>query len=397
MAFPFLNLPPELRLAVYDEILHPAEFRNDLGDGHTCYDFDLSLFYVNKQIYHEARKVYLRNFTFVRADTPWTEASHHLQTSGRVPILATGAQANAFKGQSLDLTIKGPGVVRDFDQDDNMLLLLADDLPLFCQMWFYYNLSFEGELNRHMTVTLKLNNPFGETSDEELPRAIQRQLMQPFGMVKRLGAVTVEGQHSEEIEKAMRAEMEEPEESPEKCLEDATKLEEAGKLALKKGNPKLAVDLFLQSFKAMHIVCIGHYRGIWGDAWFHKRLEGGPLNGQDGQLVRLVLRVKLVADTIQGFLDMENFAEAWFWGDRTIGIIDRSNEDDHPIPYFPAPNVLGQIYYRTGVASKALDRLDDARSHFRVAYAYLPLDEDVRRALASVPQLMIEGPTIAES
>jgi tetratricopeptide (TPR) repeat protein len=385
----FLHLPPELRIAIYEELLNPDVMRTDLVDGYSRYKFDLSLFYISKQIYQESKPVFEKNFHFVRIQKPWDEAHNHLQTEGHVPIIATGYISDSFQRCSLSITISAPESP-SLDEQYKTMLLLADDLPLFCQMWFYSDLSYSAELNRHLKLTLTLRNPLGDAPGEELPFWVQKKLFQSFGLVKRLQEVHVEGPHSEKLEKTMREEMAVPEDSPEKCLEDATKLKEAGNQALKKGNPQLAVEMYIQAFKAIHIVCIGHYRGIWADTWFDKILRGGPFDQQGGQLVRLMLRIRLVANIVKAYLDMQNYIEALFWGERTIDIISRSirSDDDHPLAGFPAATELGKIYYRTGFASKMLGKIYEARKHFRVAYTYLPRDEAVQRELASVSPML---------
>lgn len=389
MAFRFLDLPPELRDAVYSEVLNPDSFRRPLTDGYTRYDFDLSLFYVNRQVYTEARKIFFKNFLFVRVETPWDEAQHHVQTEGHVPVFTSGYLADNFHDHVLSLAIEAP-TTTTLDRDSRKFLVLADDLDTFCLMWFYSDLSYAGELNAHLRMTLKLHNPFAKDTSKELPFALQKKLLLPFGKVKKLREINVHGSYSEKLYNAMRDEMNIPQDSAEKCLEDATKLKEAGNEMLRKGHPEKAVNLYIDSFRAIHIVCIGQYRGIWGDAWFDRMLHGGTFDGQHGQIVRLTLRVRLVANIVKAYLDMHNYVDAEYWGNRTIGLIRLASGtgEDEPLLNFPAAPELGKIYYRTGVANKMLGKMYEARKLFRVAYEYLPRNEQVRRELASVSPML---------
>lgn len=391
MAFRFLDLPPELRFNIYNDILQPDKFRRDLGDGETSYEFDTSLFYVSKQVYQESHSVYSRNFIFVRLETPWGEASDHLRTEGRLPTLMTGPRAEAFPSYTFTVSISTPGMLLGTDGETrNCIIFLADDLPAFCEMWFYSNISYGGQLNSAMRLNLTIADNLAIGPGHAQPIAVQERLLLPFGVVKGLHSVTINGSDcSEAIISTMRTTMKIPEDPPEKCLEDSANFELEGNKALKSGKPQAAVDLYLKAFKAMHIICIGHYRRVWGESWFYKILDGGRFDGQDGNMVRLLLRVRLVASIIQAYLDMSDYAEALFWGERTIHIIDHPHQTIHPIQFPFRGDVIGLIYYRTGIASKLLGKRIDARRYFMTAYRYLPQDDEVREQLASVTPLLI--------
>lgn len=103
----FLTIPGELREIVYKLILHPDANRIDLGDEHATYNYSpaLVLFRINRQIYFESRKVFRDLNTFVRIQTPWPEASRHVQYEGHCPILLSpGPKADAFNGHSLNVS-----------------------------------------------------------------------------------------------------------------------------------------------------------------------------------------------------------------------------------------------------------------------------------------------------
>jgi len=206
----------------------------------------------------------------------------------------------------------------------------------------------------------------------------------PFEMVKSLRDMKVLGDSSPAILKRMRDRQAVPYDSPEVCLEEATKLKDAGNVALKT-DPRRAIDLYVDAFEKLHIICIGHRRSIWGDPWFDVPLRGGEFDGQHGQVVRLVLRVRLVANIVKAYLDLKEYGEAEFWGMRTINLMREAvGDEDIAFMDFPAANEMGKIYYRVGCAYKHMGDDSAARKMLRVAADYLPNDPYVKRELASV-------------
>lgn len=175
-----------------------------------------------------------------------------------------------------------------------------------------------------------------------------------------------------------------PYDTPERCLEEATRLKDKGNEVLKK-SPQQAIELYIEAFKKIHIICKGRRRSIWGDGWFDIILRSGPFKDQHGQMVRMVLRVRLVANVVKAYLDLQDYVEAHFWGLRTINLM-RQGMDDEDVAMigFPAAPAIGRIYYRTGFAAKKLGDESEARKLLKVAAAYLPRDPEVQRELASV-------------
>src|ERR1700710_142419 len=88
MTFRFLDLPPELRNNIYSLVFDPRAFKHELPENYSHYRFDLNLFRVCRQLYHESRRILLQNFAFVVVDTPWEEAQEHVSLDGHVPIIA---------------------------------------------------------------------------------------------------------------------------------------------------------------------------------------------------------------------------------------------------------------------------------------------------------------------
>lgn len=270
-------------------------------------------------------------------------------------------------------------------------MLLEQDLLAFTTMWQYSDLSYAGDLNKHLRLALHLQNPISAAEEAEgeergLPKALQRKLLEPFGMTKSLLSVSISGPQVDRdgIWKKVKAEMEIPYATPEACLEESSRLKDLGNEALK-NDPAKAIEIYFQAFKALHIICAGRRRSIWGDPWFATQLTSGPFKDHHGQVVRLVLRVKLVANVIKAYLDLGEWNEAHFWGMRTILLMREAiNEEDEPMDGFPAKDQMGKIYFRTGVAAKMLQDASQARRLFRIAKLYLPHDENITRLLASV-------------
>lgn len=388
--FRFLSLPAEIREHVYRELLCTANNRCDLGEGEHLYRFDLSLFYVNRQIYYEARKVFGQENIFVRIETPWAEAAQHIAGEGQVPILVQDPKADRFEHYHLSVAIDAAHY-QYLEHESRRLVIMADDLPTFCKMWFYSDLSHP-YLNSHLDLVLHIRNPYSTSLEQTpVPKALQQKLLEPFGMVKGLNTVSVHGEHYASLQKSMRDAMAIPPSSPEECLDAATKLKDAGNAALAKNNPHEALKLYNDAFAAIHIICRGRRRHIWADAFFEKELAGGLYDGKHGQMIRLLLRVRLVANTVQAYLKLENYEEARFWGMRSIqlmrqatGVGEEGREEDEVMLDFVGATEMGKIYYRTGIACRELDDKSEARKLLRVAAMYLPHDQKVQEALASV-------------
>lgn len=262
------------------------------------------------------------------------------------------------------------------------------DIAEFCQMWYYSALTYPG-LNEHLRLTLTLRNPYVPTAEQaSLPKALQQKLLEPFGIVKGLYELRVLGEHDSSVEKALRDAIAVPYPTPEQCLEDATELKDAGNELLKKQQYLEAIEVYRKSFAKMHVVCRGRARSVWGDAFYQQDLRGGKFDGQNGATVRIDLRVRLVANIVLAYLKLEEWDEAHFWGMRSIMIMREAmgaeDGEDQVVTSFVAADAMGKIYYRTALASKELGDKSEARKLLRVAAAYLPHDETIRKEQAAV-------------
>ncbi|KAF2089580.1 hypothetical protein K490DRAFT_1807, partial [Saccharata proteae CBS 121410] len=370
-----LGLPLELREHIYSYILHPVEVRVHQGK-QTRYKYDLSLFRVNHQVYHEARDIFRKLNVFTRIETPWPEAEMHIAEEGKVPIVASGKNANDCPDARLIVDISA--FQFDFQHAKHDMLLLVQDLPAFAKSWMYSDLSHLG-LNSHLRLILTLRDPFPSNPDkpEPLPKALQQKLLLPFGDIKNLDRTTVNGLADPAVVSALTAAQNIPYKTPEECLEESTRLLNEGVALLNKDQFDDAKRLFEQSFLAIHIVVDGRERSIWANAYFEAILRYGPGRGWHGQMTRLFLRVQLVAEMCSLYLKQKKWTEVKFWGMRSISLLRESmgverDEDDEPVRGFVLGEHMGMIYLRTGIACMRLGELEQAKNLLKVASGYIP-------------------------
>ena len=384
----FLEVPGEIREAIYHEVLCSLNNKQDLGNHYKKYNFDLNLFRTCRQIYTEAREVFRRDNVFVSVQTPWPQAQQHVAIDGYVPIVIPDGKAQTFEDEHLKVIIESP-LYEALHQPTRKFVILLDDLPLFTEMWHYSDLTHPG-LNAHLRLTLSIRDPYQLSFEQRtIPKAIQRRLLEPFGMLKDLYDVRIQGEHYESIEKSLREEMAAPYPSVERCLEEATRLKNAGNEALKLKEYHESLRLYREAFLHLMIVCEGRRRSIWGDAYFQKQCVGGAFDGQDAQMVRFVLRLRLVSNSIMAYLKLEDYEEAKFWGMRSINLMRGGRDGDEVMLGFEGAPEVGKIYYRTGVACREMGDKGEARDLLKVAAKYLPNDRIVQKDLAALsPRIM---------
>ena len=367
---------------VYRFALSFQENKRTNIEGYTSYSVIPAWLWINRQIHQEATAVFRKNI-FVAISTPWPRAFEHIELQGYVPMLAVGKAGETFKSYHLDVQISSPHITEAHASLERFIILL-DDLKTFCDFWFYQDLDHPG-LNTHLELTLVLRDPYSPDWDNRtVPKALQRQFFQPFGVVKSLNGVKVSGDHYPSIAKSMRDTMEAPAKSPEECFEEAITLKDEGNVLLQNKQYRAAIKKYEESFFAIHIVVQGRRRSVWADAYLHAELRSGPRKGQYGHIVRIVLRFELVANTILAFFKLGEYEEARFWGMRTINLMGDVTPDE-PLE-FPAGKSIGHIYLRTAWSCKELGEKGEALKFFRIAAGYLPserqaIDDEIKNTL----------------
>lgn len=379
-----LDLPLEIRQNILEHLLASRLTRYTADDGHTRFRFHGAIFRVNRQLHEEAKDTFRISNVFVRIETPWQQSEVRIQHMGRVPLVAVGPRAADFKHFHMSVNITTTDMRH---MQPNHIIICLDDLEAFATFWRYSSLSFH-MLNPHLNLTLRLAHPdwiLKDAGSASIPRRIQQKLLMPFGKVKDLQELDIKGDFDEDIIAALRAEMAIPYPTPEFCLEECTRLKDAGNAELKAGRYRAAIQRYEQAHLAIFIVVEGRRRDVWGEDHFKKQLQGGIYDKQIGIVVSVILRIKLVANTMHALLKLEEYEEARFWGERSIGLMREHMEDsaDEPRPGFAAAAEVGKIYYRTGLACKHLDDMSKAREYLRIASHWLPNDEIVKREVAA--------------
>ncbi|USP76359.1 hypothetical protein yc1106_03633 [Curvularia clavata] len=412
-AFPFMRLPLELREQVYSHYFHPGDHlvRNPVleakGFYGGVYQWDLDVFYVNKQIYRESKRVWDRENIFVKIATPWPTAGmyqvylmatdgvseqgsmsmsesssghrelplllqaksenkiNHISSEGLVPIVCADSKAAACKAHHAVVQIDSPlqGV-----EPEHMVIMLMDDLPLFAKTWYYSALSYP-MLNERLHATFTLRNPLkeeghgddgAENREEEglgVPISLQKKLLLPFEHVKGLAGVFIHG-----FSRSVRSELARLQAIPiptlQQSLESATDLMLAGDTAL--SNPDSArdaaaleaLDLYKKAFHAIHILIYNRTRRVMADVFFHDAVAHGRYAGQTGMTIRVLLRLQLVARTVAAYNQLRQWDDSAFWGMRSINILTESFSPSFEafLTHLHNGADVGFIYVRTGIA-----------------------------------------------
>ncbi|KAJ4364007.1 hypothetical protein N0V83_009462 [Neocucurbitaria cava] len=382
--FPFLRLPLELREAIYSLYFKPADrlIQNTSLEAQGyfggVYRFDLDLWRVNKQVYEESRRVWQRENVFVKIATPWPSAGmyrvylmatdgrdlvefgsngqlNHISSEGLVPIVCTDRHADAFTAHHALVQITAP-----FHQavPEHTVVVLLDDLHLFTQTWYYSALSYP-MLNDRLSTTFVLRDPYSEDSKDGEGREekkvagipLQRRLLLPFEQVKGLYHMDISG-YAQEVKDELERRMAKPIPTLQQCCETAFELMTQGDTVLAANNASEALQLYIQAFKAIHILIHGRTRRVLADVFFHEGIEHGRYAGQTGMTIRVVLRLKLVSRTIAAYLKLGQWNEAAYWGMRSIRIMREAidTEFEEFLSELLGESDVGLIYVRTATA-----------------------------------------------
>ncbi|KAL5424588.1 hypothetical protein PMIN04_003126 [Paraphaeosphaeria minitans] len=355
--FPFMQLPLELREQVYDEYFRPENRLEvyEVGEGiGGMYNFEFALLRTNKQVYREALRSWRKN-VFVRVETPWPHAVHHIRSEGQVPIVAAGRRAlECFQHRSL-VQIAAP--LHGVTVPDHAIVLLLEDVSKFTRVWYYSALNYIS-LNPQLCLIFALREPDTPRDPKPVPIELQRKLLLPFGDVKDLYDTQITG-YDESVIAELRKAMKVPYPTVRESCELATTLMDEGDLFLATNKPQLAHDAYIKSFDAIHIKISGRNRRILADGHFANDIHEGRYAGQAAMTVRVVLRIRLVARMIRTYIHLGQPNEAAFWGIRSIKLVRQGmspNADmDDFFSDFIGSSDIAMIYAWTAGALRLMD------------------------------------------
>ena len=393
MPLTFLDLPAEIREQIYFYFMWSSDSKRFHQVGSELppyYEYDLSLLYVNRLVHTEAKKIFQDNI-FIKITTPWPQSIQHINNEGKVPIVAEGSKAAAFKQYHLHIFVDTPDPAARYYGDTVSMLTCLEDLPAFSQMWRYSNLNYRGELNLNLTLKLTIQDPHVQT--RKLPKKLQEQLLVPFGEVKGLAKFSLEGTYLlPSVEKKITELRAQEEPAVESCLASAEALKNEGNTKLAAGKYQEAIDFYIKSFAAIHIEVNGRIRNIHCDGYFQTDLASGPDKGKRADYMRMIIRVRLVANIVFAYLKLKEYAEAHFWGKRSIVLFRQSMTGDNVDDVdwleqlkslnWPAQTEMGKIFYRTALAAREMRKEADVKTLIKAASVYLPHDETVQREKA---------------
>lgn len=370
MATTLLSLPQEIRDHIWSDVLVKQIKQNE---DYSSYTIDLTVLRTNKQIHREAERVLHHDHTFVKIQTPWEQAWDWTRKHGKVPVVAVGVVAERWPPVRLTAKITTTNELHFPKQ--HPMIVLADDLHQFCLHWFYQELQFltdtQPGMNSHFRLILTLTNI--ENDQEDMPMAKQKQLLEPFGLVKNLSKIEFEGIHAD-VKRDLASIMRMPVQSPTVCLEESTRLKDLGNEAISKKKYEEALDLYRQAFFAIHVVIDGRQRDCYAEGYFQATLDRRVDGSVTGNIVYFKMRVRLVANVMQAYVHLEQWEEVRFWGMRSISLIrDIAGQlADQPNENIPGSESWGKIYYRTALANEQLGDMSEARELYRIALVWLP-------------------------
>lgn len=401
MAPSLLDYPPEIREQIYSDIVSTASSRVDSDDPDEPdrYVYQLAILRTCHQVYREAKKVFQDN-VFIKVTTPWPQAIEYIRSEGKVPSVTTGNKAEVFQDFHLWVFVDTPGNLFPSSHGRFSMLIALEDLKSFNKFWHISNLNNYG-MNQHLGVKLIIRDP--HVPDRKIPKDLQTRLLMPFGMIKELDTFTVQGSKLlPSVEEALKKERALPDPTPEECLEKGFALKDDGNALLKLDLYRPALQKYIESFAAIHIYVSGRIRIAYCDGFYARDLTSGTYKSQRGDYARMILRVQLVANVVLAYLKLEDFAEAYFWGKRSINLLRHSmtgeeNEDIGDVGQdwftqtrmvgFPGHVSIGKIFYRTALASRALGKMVGIKTLMKAASVYLPHDENLQKELKDLEEM----------
>ncbi|KAH7110311.1 hypothetical protein B0J11DRAFT_499160 [Dendryphion nanum] len=392
--FPLLRLPLELRQQIYTYYFPPST-KQTMTPTHedtlTVYAFDLRIYLVCKQVHLEAQDVFRREYLFVRIETPWPQAEHHISTSGPLPFAIAPLKTHLFHSHTAKISITAPHFhppppdqdsnSSDTDSDSDSgspgpnrkpqnpqnpptpyaILLLLSDLPTFTTIWYYSALS-NSALNTHLKLVITLCNPF--SSPLPVPLPTQQSILLPFTKIKELYALSTPGFASQVVTQ-LKSELAIPYPTAQQSLESATLLLEKGDLELSSSRPEAALQLYTQSFHTIHILLSPSQprsRRVLADHYFHNAppIETGLYKNFSAPTARLLLRIRLVSRMVLTYLSLSPAqpSDATFWGLRSILLLRSalSTDFENHLVAIVGAEELALLYTRTAIAFAVLER-----------------------------------------
>ena len=386
-----LDLPREIRDHIYTLLLAPSANRRTTGDEHTIYTYThSSLLLSSRQIYHEARHILLEQNTFIKITTPWPESQFQVAEDG-VAIIATEEHAKEFTQHALEVKIEIE--YEGMQEEENTFVIHVDSLAKFCESW-YYSAADYPDLNEHLALALQLRDPFAVSAlnatssvpPQMVRKSLQERLLYPFGRVKGLQGVRVSGTPDPDasVVAEMKRLMAIPMGTPTERLVQANAHKDAGNTALMANQPLEALEHYRKAWEALFIIVKGKHRKVHGERYFEHTLAP-PLEGQYGSIVRMVLRVRLVANSLLAYIKLKDWDTVVHIGMRTINLmrqgLDGLEPEQEAANGWMAGSELGKIYYRTAVAFREMDDKGEARRLLRVAVLFLPNDARVKEMI----------------
>ena len=388
----FLTLPPEVREHIYSIILRSANNRYeppllegwDYSDDPKAgprYQFALNILLVNRLIHQEAKKVFQDNI-FVKITTPFPGAIAHVNGEGKVAYVVQDQQATDFQDFHLRILIDTPANVPwrlEHDETYSMVTCM-EDIEAFTQIWYFSNLNSSRHLNPHLTLRLDLKNPY--TSGTTVPRSLQEKLLLPFGRVKDLDSVSFDFHGNPffedcavypSIRQRVLEEQAIPVPTPEECLAACQEQKHKGQDLVARKDYEAALQEYTTAFSHIHITVSGRKRDVHCESYYSTELTSGRFKGQNGSHVRLLLRMQLVSAVMQALLLLENFEEAYFWGQRSIRLLKYGMVSDEGIGgngweewvmessqmIFPGKADMAWVFYRAALAKRGIGKTQE--------------------------------------
>ncbi|KAH7018618.1 uncharacterized protein B0I36DRAFT_354878 [Microdochium trichocladiopsis] len=237
------------------------------------YKRSLALLRLSKQIHAEAKPVFRELNIFVRVEAVWPEQD---MVERQVPIVIEGQQVEHFTEHSLSVYINFGTSGEPWDLESFLerwrsepysLVLLADDLDKFTRSCLYARLE-RPEVNESPSLKLRLRSRCATAQDTAQDKAIttrelQRKLLMPFGIVKRLENLVIEGEPAAlpSVEQELRDAQLVSLPTGEECLAKATTLKATGNEAIEQGDYHKALKIYREALEAIYYIVTGrgHY------------------------------------------------------------------------------------------------------------------------------------------